>query len=86
VSTALTRVRIESKQSAKRLYARGTVATKDQYTLRLSGELWAQIDDLEGYFGDNRAEILTYILRNWFSTNQRQITEQKESIDRVHHR
>jgi hypothetical protein len=62
------------------------MAAKGQYTLRLSDELWAQIDDLEGYFGDNRAEVLTYILRNWFSTNQREIDEQKASIDRLKNR
>jgi len=56
---------------------------KTQYTLRLSGEIWAQIDDLKGYFGDDRPEICTYILRNWFSTNQRAIEEQKAAIKRV---
>ncbi len=56
---------------------------KNQYTLRLSSELWAQIDDLRGYLGDNRPEIMTYILRNWFSTNQKQIEQQKAAIDRL---
>jgi len=56
---------------------------KPQYTLRLSSELWAQIDDLRGYFGDDRPEVMTYILRNWFSTNQRHLNEQKAAIDKV---
>ena len=56
---------------------------KDPYTLRLSDELWAQVDDLRGYFGDDRPEVMTYILRNWFSTNQAKINEQKAAIDKV---
>lgn len=59
------------------------MANKPQATIRLSSELWAQVDDLKGYFGDDRPEILTYILRNWFSTNQRALEEQKAAIDRV---
>jgi hypothetical protein len=59
------------------------LAQKDPYTLRLSDELWEQIDDLIGFFGDDRPEIMTYILRNWFSTNQRTIDEQKTAIKRV---
>ena len=59
------------------------MAQKDPYTLRLSDELWEQIDDLKGVFGDDRPEVLTYILRNWFSTNQRTIEEQRAAIRRV---
>jgi hypothetical protein len=59
------------------------LAKKPQYTLRLSREIWAQIDDLKGYFGDDRPEICTYILRNWFSTNQQTIEEHKAAIKRV---
>jgi hypothetical protein len=59
------------------------MARKDQQTIRLSAELWAQLDDLKGYFGEDRPAVLTYILRNWFSTSQAQINEQKAAIDRI---
>ena len=59
------------------------MATKPQYTLRLSSELWAQVDDLKGYFGDDRPEILTHILRDWFLKNRHAIEEQKEAINRL---
>ena len=54
---------------------------KEQRTISLGPEVWAQIDDLEGYFGDSPAEIITFILRTWFAGNQREITETKARID-----
>ena len=59
------------------------MARKDQYTLRLSPELWAQVDDLRGYFGKDRPEILTYILLSWFMSNRRQIEEQKQAVNKL---
>jgi len=56
---------------------------KPAYTLRLSAEIWAQIDDLKGYFGDDRPEICTYIFRRWFSENQQTIADQKAAIDKL---
>jgi hypothetical protein len=56
------------------------MARKPKYNLGLSQELWALIDDLKGYFGEGRPEIMTYILRNWLSTNQTQISEMKAAV------
>jgi len=54
---------------------------KQQRTILLPPEVWAQVDDLEGYFGDSPAEIITHILRIWFANNQPEITATKTRID-----
>ena len=56
---------------------------KKQRTILLPPEVWAQIDDLEGYFGGSPAEIITHILRIWFANNQREIRETKARIDEL---
>lgn len=53
------------------------MAKKDQVSIRLSPELWAQVDDLDGYFGNGRSEVIAFILRSWFSKNQPEITDTK---------
>lgn len=54
---------------------------KKQGTVHLPVEVWAQVDDLHGYFGDSRGEVIAYALRSWFGTSQREIQEQKARID-----
>ena len=56
---------------------------KPQRSISLPPEVWAQLDDLEGYFGDSPAEIITHILRIWFANNQREIRETKARIDEL---
>lgn len=56
---------------------------KQQRTILLPPEVWAQVDDLEGYFGGSAAEIITHILRIWFANNQREIRETKARIDEL---
>lgn len=56
---------------------------KQQRTISLSPEVWAQVDDLENYFGDSPAEVITHILRIWFANNQREIRETKARIDEL---
>ena len=57
--------------------------TKDQESVRLSPELWAQVEDLDGYFGDGKSEVMAFILRSWFSTNQTEIRDTKARIDQL---
>ena len=59
------------------------MATKRQESIRLFPELWAQVDDLDGYFGDGKSEVIAYILRTWFSQNQPQIRDMKARIDQL---
>ena len=47
----------------------------------LSPSLWAQIDDLIGYYGDSPHEVLAQVLNNWFSGHQREIAETKTRVD-----
>jgi hypothetical protein len=54
---------------------------KNQASIRLSPELWAQVDDLDGYFGNGRSEVIAFILRSWFSKSQPEITDTKARID-----
>lgn len=54
---------------------------KDQVSIRLSAEVWAQVDDLDGYFGNGRSEVTGFILRSWFSQNQAEIRDTKSRID-----
>jgi hypothetical protein len=54
---------------------------KNQVSIRLSAEVWAQVDDLDGYFGDGRSEVIAFILRSWFSQNQAEIRDTKSRID-----
>lgn len=57
------------------------MGTKKQRTIYLSPSIWAQIDDLINYYGDNQHEVLAQILNNWFSEHQREIAETKARID-----
>ncbi len=57
------------------------MAQKRQESVRLSRDLWAQIDDLDGYFGDGKSEVITFVLRSWFSQNQPEIRDTKARID-----
>lgn len=57
------------------------MAAKAQRTVYLSPYLWAQLDDLIEYYGDNQNEVLTQILNEWFSDNQTAITNTKARID-----
>ena len=54
---------------------------KQPRTISLPPEVWAQIDDLENYFGDSPGEVITHILRIWFANNQREIGDTKARID-----
>ena len=54
---------------------------KPQESIRLSTELWAQVDDLDGYFGNGKSEVIAFILRSWFSQNQTEIRDTKARID-----
>ena len=54
---------------------------KNQESIRLSPELWAQVDDLDGYFGSGKSEVIAFILRSWFSQNQAEIRDTKARID-----
>lgn len=54
---------------------------KDQESIRLSPELWAQVDDLDNYFGNGKSEVIAFILRSWFSQNQAEIRDTKARID-----
>ena len=56
---------------------------KQQRTILLPPEVWAQIDDLEGYFGGSAAETITHILRVWFTNNQSEIRATKTRIDEL---
>jgi hypothetical protein len=56
------------------------VANKKKETIRLSPVLWAQIHDLEGFYGDHQGEVLTHILTDWFSQNQTKIEAQKAKV------
>ena len=53
---------------------------KKKENVRLSAILWAQLDDLKGAYGDDRGEVLTHILTNWFSNNQDKIAAQKAKV------
>jgi hypothetical protein len=55
--------------------------SKKQRTVYLSPSLWAQVDDLTGYYGDTLHEVLAHALNNWFSGHQREIAETKARID-----
>lgn len=55
--------------------------SKKQRTVYLSPSLWAQVDDLIGYYGDNAHEVLAQVLNSWFSAHQREIAETKARID-----
>jgi hypothetical protein len=57
------------------------VAKKAQRTIYLSASIWAQIDDLIDYHGDNQHEVLAHILSDWFSRHQREIAETKARIE-----
>jgi hypothetical protein len=57
--------------------------TKPQRSVRLSIELWAQVDDIINYFGDSHSEVIAFILRDWFKANQPQIRETKGRIDQL---
>lgn len=54
---------------------------KPQESIRLSEELWAQVDDLDRYFGDGKSEVIAFILRSWFAQNQEEIRATKARID-----
>ena len=53
---------------------------KDQESVRLSPEVWAQVNDLIGSFGDTQSEVISYVLRTWFSQNQPEIRDTKARI------
>jgi hypothetical protein len=53
---------------------------KKRENVRLSAVLWAQVDDLKGLYGDDRGEVLTHILTDWFSDNHDKITAQKARV------
>ena len=54
---------------------------KAQESVRLSPEVWAQVNDLISYFGDSPSEVIAYVLRTWFSQNQPDIRDTKARID-----
>ena len=54
---------------------------KNQESVRLSPEVWAQVDDLIGCFGDSQSEVIAYVLRTWFSQNQTEIRDTKARVD-----
>lgn len=56
---------------------------KKQRTIHLSPTIWAQIDDLINYYGDNPNEVLTRLLNSWFDEHQQEITEVKARVDRL---
>ena len=56
---------------------------KDQESIRLLPELWAQVDDLDGCLGNGKSEVIAFILRSWFSKNQAEIRNTKARIDQL---
>jgi hypothetical protein len=56
---------------------------KQKRTVALDPSLWGRLDDLVGIYGNSTAEVLSYIVLNWFSTNQLQIREMKESAVKI---
>jgi len=78
----LSYIQLESKLDSLSFAARARlVANKKQRTIYLSPSIWAQIDDLIRYYGDNQHEVLGRILSNWLSEHQREIAETKARID-----
>jgi hypothetical protein len=57
------------------------LANKKQRTIYLSPSLWAQVDDLIGYYGDTQHEVLAQLLNDWFSEHQTEIGQTKARID-----
>ncbi|MCR4338664.1 MAG: hypothetical protein NUW01_02130 [Gemmatimonadaceae bacterium] len=56
------------------------MANKIQRTVYLSPTIWAQIDDLINYFGDNQHDVLTHVLNDWLSRHQTEVTEMKRRV------
>lgn len=54
---------------------------KIQFSISLSPEVWAQVDDLIPYFGESRGEVITYALNVWWGSHEREIQERKVRID-----
>lgn len=54
---------------------------KIQQSVSLSPETWVQIDDLLGYFGESRGEIITHALNIWFRSHAKEIQDERQRID-----
>lgn len=60
-----------------------TFVPKKQATVYIPIEIWAQVEDLKGYFGDSPSEVVTYGLRTWFATSEREIRFQLNGTQRA---
>ena len=58
---------------------------KIQQSVSLPPEVWVQIDDLIGYFGESRGEVITYALSVWFRTHGKEIQDERLRIDAPDH-
>jgi len=54
---------------------------KIQQSVSLPPEVWVQLDDLIGYFGESRGEIITHALNIWFRTHGTEIQDERRRID-----
>ena len=54
---------------------------KIQQSVSLPPEVWVQIDELIGYFGDSRGEIITHAMNVWFRSHGKEIQDERARID-----
>jgi hypothetical protein len=54
---------------------------KFQQSISLPPEVWVQVDDLVGYFGESRGEVITHVLNIWFRNHGAEIRDEKLRID-----
>jgi hypothetical protein len=52
---------------------------KQKRTVALDPMLWRRIDDLVSTYGNSPSDVMSYVVLNWFSTNQLQIQQMKET-------
>ena len=54
---------------------------KIQQSVSLPPEVWVQIDELIGYFGESRGEVIAHALNFWFRTHGAEIHDERRRID-----
>jgi hypothetical protein len=56
---------------------------KQKRTVALDPALWSRVEELVGVYGNSPADVLSYVILNWFINNQLQIEQMKKSGKRV---